>query len=325
MNDTTQQGSALFAANAQSVNNDFSGHAPLARRLAALLYAQEGKPIDCEAVRQCHTLIKQNTGVFSAFRGYMTLCMATLLSLSPNSQDMLNETLKVYALLRDEKFFPSDLLVVAAYQIASRSNAFEYAKVVTHIRAFYDCMKEQRFFHFGRDDYVFAAMLGLTGLDAVSEASRIEELYVRLKGEFLDKDSVRTLVQVLVLGTQDDNTVYRVLSLKDALRAQKVKLDKGYTLPLLGILALLPIDIDTIVRDIDETQAALRAEKGFGVLSVPKQELLLYVASLTAGKYIHNIRNRTLTATLSTDITNIILVQQAAMIAAISASIAAAS
>ena len=168
-------------------------------------------------------------------------------------------------------------------------------------------------------------MLGLTDLDAAVGVERIEQLYSRLKGEFWDKNSVQALAQVLVLGESDDSIANRVLVLRDTLRAQKIKLDKAYTLPVLGILAMLPVEIDTIVRDKGVVQGTLRAQKGFGSLSVTTQELLLYAASIVACEYAESVKDGVLTATLSTSITNIIIVQQAAMIAAISASATASA
>lgn len=315
----------LFANNAQIIKKDFVWQNSLTRKLAALLYAQEGKTVDCEAIQQCQTFIKHSTGVFSPFRGDMALCLATLLSLSPNPQEVLAETLKVYDLLKGVKFHTSDFLVIAAYQIAAQSDALGYDNVVTRTRGFYDGMKAQHFFYTGQDDYIFAAMLGLTELDVTAGAERIEQLYSQLKNEFWDKNSVQTLAQVLVLGNSDDNVVNRVLALRDALREQKIKLDKTYTLPILGILALLPVEIGTIVRDLGAAQETLRTKKGFGSLSVTTQELLLFAASIVSGEYTINVKDGVLTAALSTSINNIIIAQQAAMIAAISASSVAAS
>ncbi len=322
---TGQNKLELFADNAQIIKKEFAWQNTLTKRLAALLYAQEGKRIDCEAIRQCHALIKQNTGAFSAFRGNMALCVAALLSLSPDPQEVFSETLNVYGLLKDVKFRASDFLVVAAFQIATQSDAADYGNVVIRTRSFYEGMKARHFFYTGQDDYIFAAMLGLTDLDTAAGAERIEQLYNRLKGEFWGKNSVQALAQMLVLGDSEDSVADRILILRDELRAQKIKLDKAYTLPVLGILALLPVEIDRIVRDIDTAQDALREQKGFGPLSVTTQELLLYAASIVAGDYAESVKDGLLTATLSTSITNIIIAQQAAMIAAISASTAAAS
>lgn len=315
----------LFADNAQVIKKEFAWQNGLTRKLAALLYAQEGKPVDCEAIKQCHALIKQNAGIFSPFRGDMVLCLAALLSQSPNPQEVLVETLKVYELLKRVKFHTSDFLAIAAYQIAAQSDASDYENVVTRTRGFYDGMKTRHFFYTGEDDYIFAAMLGLTDLDVAAGAERIEQLYTRLKGEFWDKNSVQTLAQVLVLGESDDNVAGRVLTLRDTLREQKIKLDKTYTLPILGILALLPVEMNTIVSDIGAAQDILRTKKGFGSLSVTTQELLLFAASMVAGDYAGNVKDGIITATISTSIKNIIIAQQAAMIAAISASSVAAT
>ena len=325
MSTKIQKKLALFAGNTQTIKKEFPWQRALTKRLAALLYAQEGKPIDCEAIQQCHALIKQNTGTFSKFRGNMALCVAALLSLASNPQELLSKTLKVHDLLKNAKFRASDFLVVAAYEIAKQSNPADYMNVTNRTRAFYDGMKANRFFSTGQDDYIFAAMLGLSDLDVAAGTERVELLYNRLKGEFRNKNSVQALSQVLVLDGSDDVVVWRALALRDALRAQKIRLDKAHNLSSLGVLALFPVDIDTIVRDINEAQVTLRAQKGFGAMSVSSQEILLFAAALLADEYARNVKDGVLTAALSTSIVNIIIAQQVAIIAAISASSAAAA
>ena len=321
----TQEKLALFTTNAQAIKKEFFWHNNMTKRLAALLYALENKQIDCEAIQRRHALIRQNTNAFSTFRGNMALCLATLLALSPDPQSLLDETLFVYNLLKGAKFRASDYLVIAAYQIAAQTSADNYLNVLNRTKAFYNDMKAQHFFHTGQDDYIFGAMLGLADIDVEEGSLRIERLYNRLKGEFWSKNSVQALAQVLVLGGSDDDATGRVLALRDALREQKIRLDKSYTLSALGVLALLPVEIDVIVNDIGAAQTALRGQKWFGPLYVAAQELLLYAVALVAGEYAQNIKDGVVTAMLSTSITNIIIAQQAAMAAAASASAASAS
>ena len=323
MEQSTQKKLALFASNAQTIKKEFIWQNAMTKRLAALLYAQDGKPIDCDAIRSCHNLIKQNAGFFSSFRGNMALCVASMLSLSLNPQRLVEETMQIYDMLKGLKMRASDFLVVAAFEIAKQTNPAGYSEAVDRTRAFYDGMKARRFFLTGRDDYIFAAMLGLTDLDVASGTERIEQLYNRLKNEFLSKNSVLALAQVLVLCGSDDNTANRALALRDALRAKKIRLDRSYTMPSLGILSMLPAEIDAIVRDIGEVQDFLRAQKGFGPLSVASQELLLHVSALVAGEYTQEGKAGVATAMLSTGIANLIIAQQAAMVAAISSSNAA--
>jgi len=315
----------LFVTNAQTIKKEFTWQYALTRHLAAFLYAQENKPVDCEAIRRCHTMIKDSVGVFSAFRGNMSLCIASLLSLSDNPERLLVEAKKVYDLLKSVKLRASDYLAVSAYQIAAGADPDNYSAVIERTRAFYDGMKAHHWFYTGQDDYVFAAMLGLSDLDVGTGVDRIEQLYTRLKDEFWGKNSVQALSQVMVLGGTSDAATDRVLALRDTLKARKLRLDRSYTLSSLGILALLSVDIEIIARDIDEAQAFLRSQKGFGSLSVDKQELLLIAAAIVAWEYADSAKSGVLAATLSTSITNIIIAQQAAMIAMIAASSAAAS
>jgi hypothetical protein len=309
----------------QIIKKEFTWQDGLTKKVAALLYAQAGKPIDCEKIRRCHDIIKQNTGAFSAFRGDMALTLAALLSLTPNPQELFSETLKVYDLLRDVKFSSSEFLVFAAYQIAAQSAASGYPNVVTRTRGFYDGMKALHFFHTGEDDYILAAMLGLTDLDVQAGTERIEQLYTLLKPEFRNKNSIHSLAQVLVFSDSNSSVVRRVLLLRDALRAQKIKLDRADTLPILGILALLPLETGIVVSDIKAAQDTLRAIKGFGAMSVSTQEIQLFAASIIASDYVGSVKDGILTATLYASITNILIAQQVSMLMMISASSAAAA
>jgi len=316
---------ALFVSNVQIIRKEFRRHNIMTKRLTALLYAQQNKVIDCEAIRQSYQMMKQNTGIFSSFRGNMALCVAAMLSLSPNPQGLFHDTLRVYDMMKAQKLRASDYLIVAAFEIASQTNPMNYQNAVNRTRDFYDGMKSKNFFATGYDDYIYAAMLGLSDLDIPSGTERIAEIVKRLKNEFWSKSSVQNLSQVLALGKSCDETVSRVLHLRDALRAQRIKLDKEYSLPSLGVLALLPVSTDEIVRDIDEAQQTLRNQKGFSMWTISKQELLIYAASVTALEHAGKANADVVTAIISTSITNIIIAQQIAMIVAITASTAAAS
>lgn len=314
---------ALFAENAQIIKKGFTWQDTMTKRLASLLYALEDKRVNSEAIRECHTLIKANTGVFSVFRGDMSLCVAAMLSLKHNREELLADTLSVYSLLKNMRFHTSDYLAIAAYQIAANAPKERHELVVSRTRAFYEGMKSRRWFLTGQDDYIFAAMLGLSDIDPNEGAERIEKLFQNLKPEFWTKNSVQALAQILVLSGQSDEAVSRVLSLRSVLRSNNVKLDKMYTLPSLGVLCLLPVDGDVIARDILDAQAFLKTQKGFGAFSVSSQELLLYAAAIVSAYYSED--QSIMTASISTSIASIIIAQQAAMIAAIASSNAAAA
>lgn len=315
----------LFASNAQRVKREFLFQDTLVKRLAALLYAAEGKTADCMAIRECHGLIKQNTGVFSMFRGNLTICVAAMLSLAENRELQFRNTLEVYSMMKECRFGASDYLAVAAYQIAAHAPKAEHRRVVERSKAFYDGMKSHHWFLTGRDDYILSAMLGLSDIETKTGIERIERLFVRLRAEFRSGSAVQTLAQILVLCGDNDNIVDKVLALRDAFRRQNLRLDREYTLSSLGVLALLPVATAEIVRDVAESYAYLRRQSGFGFWSVPKQGLLLLSSALVAFLYVDDIKSGVLAANLSTNITSIIIAQQTAIAVAAAASASAAA
>ena len=314
----------LLETNVQIMQKGFFWQSSLVKRLAALLHTMEGRTADSYEIRRSLDLIKREAGLFSVFRGNMALCIAALLSMSPNPQLMLDDAQEAYSLLKNARFRASDYLAVAAIEIARHSEPINQLKVVNRARQFYDGMKANRYFSTGQDDYIYSAMLGLSDIDAPSGIERIERLNANLRGEFWDKNSVQALAQVLVLGGSDDTAVMRTLDLRDQLKALGIKPDRAYTLSSLGVLALLPADTDKIAARVGDAHTALRAIKGFGAMSVYAQELFLYASALVACDYA-DASGSAINSSLSTGIAGIIIAHQTAMVAAITASSTAAS
>ena len=322
MNETMSKKLELFIENSQIAKREFKWDFDQCRRLIALLYARENRQIDCDAIKDARKLIKQQAGVFSSFRGNMSLFFAALLSLSNEPETLLGKTIDVFNMLRQEKLRNSDFLVIAAYEIAAQTEPTRFYDIVRRTVDFYNGLLQRRFLLSVQDDYVFAAMLGLSDIDVSCGLQRVESIYHRLWGEFKGKNSVQNMAQVLVLGGLDIVCTDRVLGLRDAFRKQHIKLDKPHTLSSLGVLAMLPIDIETIVSDVDDVQKKLRQSKGFGRWTVSTHELLLFATAIVGGDYARQLSDDTLSATLATNIANIIIAQQAAMMASIIAVVA---
>lgn len=325
MNKELKERLELFISNTQGIRKDFVLQNTLAKRLATLICTTQNKAIDCAAIRENYELIKKNTGVFSVFRGDMAICIATMLSLMDKKKERLSDTLAVYDMMKELKFRTSDFLAVAAYQIAVNTEHAEYTQTVERARAFYDGMKENHMFYTGSDDYIFAAMLAISDIDVKAGVERMEILYKRLKPDFSFGNSVQALTQVMVLGGETEESVGRIFKLRDMLRDKKLRLDREYTLSSLGLLALLPADASEIVTNISDSHDFLREQKGFGVWSATKQEVLLFSSALVVSTYVNGLKDSVIASTVSTSIANIIIAQQAAIIAASAASVAAAS
>jgi hypothetical protein len=161
MTEAMERRLGLFVEDAAIVKRGFKWQRLQMRQVAALLYTAEGKTVDTAAIRRSYELIKANTGLFSMFRGNTILALATLLSLNEAGEIRMSDTLRVYDLLKEARFWGSDYLVVAAWQIASNTDYGKYEAVVGKMRAYYDGMKGLHPLLTGSDDTIYAAMLGL--------------------------------------------------------------------------------------------------------------------------------------------------------------------
>jgi len=271
MNNQLQSKLELFVENNQNIRSDFIWHDPMSKRLASLTYTLEGKKVDTEAIKECHRMIKEDVGPFSTFRGNMAVYIAASLSLMENPQQLLADTLEVYGLLKQQGFWASDYLVVTAYEIAANTKRQDFESMAIRSMEFYREMKANIRFHIGQDDYIFAAMLALSGIDIHDGAVKLRNLFVQLKSEFsafISRNSIVTLSQMLVLGGSTEDCVQHLLKLNRVLRKRKARLDKSYTLPSLGVLGILAVDKNAFADDLIAARDYLRSQKGFSAWSV---------------------------------------------------------
>jgi len=327
MNKTVQEKLTAFTANYHSIKDGFIWQEAMAKRLAALVCTMAGQQIDLAAIKDCHSLIKSETGIFSSFRGNLSIYMAAALSLHPQPSALLADVMRVYDLLKQQGFWGGDFLAAAAYEIAVGSGKGGHEKTAQRTRAFYDEMKANHRFHIGSGDYIFAAMLALSDIDPHAGALKMKNLFRQLKSEFsifVGAKSVLHLAQMLVLGGSTDECVQRLLKLNRSLRKQKIRLDKAYTLPSLGVLGILDAEPGELTENLASARDYLRGQKGFGSFSVMNAEILLYAAAFTAGAYAEG-SSGIVKANAATSVTNMIIAQQVAVIVSVSAATGAAA
>jgi len=329
MNNRLQEKLALFAENNQRIRSDFVWQDGMAKRLVASVYAMGNHTLDSDAIRDCHKMIKDEVGIFSSFRGNLSLYIAAALSLHEQPEQLLSDMIQVYKLLKEEKFRSSDFLAATVFEITTNAKSENFTQIVNETKEFFDGMKASHRLRVGGDDYIFAAMLALSDVSLHTGIEKLNHLYSQLRSEFgitTSGSSILALSQMLVLGESTDECVRNTLQLNEALQERKVRLDRTYVLPSLGVLGLLPIDKDVIINDLIAARDYLRDQKGFGALMVSTQELLLYAVSFVADSHKCDLENSTTKANITTNIANLIVAQQVAMmVAIIAASTAAAS
>ena len=282
MRDSTARRIDLFIENYRSIKGKFFWQPVILKRLVAMIYAVRSRTMDDNVVAESMRLVKKNTSPFSYFRGNMILPVSAMLSLQSDTQKVLGKVLQVYEMMKAARFWGSPYLVIAACQIAIESGEDDLTAVVARARAFYNGMRARHFFITGSRDYIAVALLALSGVDVESGLLRMEEMHKEMKPKIHYSMGSQAIAQVLLMGNARAGNTERVLLLRDAFRQRKFRLDRDFTYPLLGLLALLGADADTLADEVVEAYKYMRKQKGLGAWSVNKIELILFASSFVA-------------------------------------------
>ncbi|MCL2188025.1 MAG: DUF4003 domain-containing protein [Defluviitaleaceae bacterium] len=302
-----------FVKNTHSIKSSFPWQEMMIKRLAALIFTMEGRDMNAPAVVKTHKLLKDETGIFSTFRGNLSVLIAAMASTADNPRARIMDTLHVYDLLKAEKFRFSDYLVAAAYEIASQAKEADYATIVHNTREIFLAMRANNRFLIDADDYIYAAMLALAGFDSATASDRVKHMYADLRADFpftVSRSCLLHLAQIMVLSDRTNHCVPNLVHMNRVLRSHKVKLDRAMVLPSLGILSMLPVDPDSLANEIISVVNFLRTQKGFGAFSVMQAEANMMATALISTTHLAQ-------STTTTAITNMLIAQQTAMMTAI--------
>lgn len=313
----------MFIANRDIIKSEFAWETAYIYPLCAGLFTAKGVYANAQALRSCHNLLKQNTGVFSNFRGTSKMATVTSLALSDNPQDKIEQLLFVYSKLK-EVFWGSECLTVAASAITDLADPSQYGAIAERTRMIYNRMKAAHPFLTSGEDSAFAALLALSGFNDELIGQEMERCYTILKPGFWSGNAVQSLSHVLALGNEPaEQKCARVTQLFGYLKDHGYKYGTSYELPTLGALALTGADIETLAQEIMEVDNYLKSQKGFGAFGVGAKQRLMYAGMLVMCDAIPNAQTMEIAAL--NGIVSLVIAQQAAICAAVAASSAAAA
>ena len=316
----------LFANNYNVLSKKFKWNNSINTRLGALLYTMENREADAPAIERCRKIIKDHTGVFSQFKDTTNFMTSVMLSLQPDPEPMFKSVLNVYDAMKKEGFHASPYLVLAAISIALQADPYNYERVITSAKNYYDAMKEEHKFITSSDDYGFAALLAMSEKPVYQAVKEMEDCYRLLKGDFFGANAVQALSHVL---TFSEEPAYakckRVAELDRALKNRKSKIGSGIELSFLGVIALLQENTEKLADDIAEVKDCLKDKKGFGSWSMSNTERTMFAVAVVCDDYLTDVKHRTMEFTLANNITGILIAQQMAVMAAASGAAAAAA
>ena len=320
----------------QQLRKAFKWDHQLIHMLGSLILISDNKPVDIEAIKAVRQIIKNNSGIFSNFRGNNELLLSIMVYCKSSEQrkpeQVFSEVQEAYQHLRQAGLKNSLYLVTGALHLAQAvyeddlSTSRTVIDLADKTQAFYLGMKQQHFWLTSQENQVYALMLALADLphqETLSEAERFFQDLRRLG--FSRSSALQNLSLVMTLG-KDNYELRRdsVDSLNRYLITRGYKLTQ-YQMPFLGVMALVTSQPEKVADTAVEMAQWLSDQKGFGRWSIDKKTRFTLAASLACLDHIEKNEGQISQSVLTGSIQSAILAQQAAMIAAITSASAAST
>lgn len=296
-------------------------------KCAALTLTMKNKKADAEQINHCRNILKNNTSLFSNFRGNNILISSVYLSLEDNPEEAIHNVINIYEKLKKE-FFTSEYLVLASWIIYNSNSTKPLDIVIKNTREAYDIMKSNHYFLTSSEDYTAATMIAISHDNLNNTFVEIENCFNILKDNGLrSKNDIQALSNILSLGagTVEEKTS-KVLTLNNLLKNTKFPL-KHYSLPLLAIPTFITNDYSSFVAEYSNTAQLLKEQKGFGAFSLRSDLRNMIAAALVCSEYLDELSNpydNTIVETANNTALTITLAIQMATTAAIAGASSAA-
>ncbi|MBQ9765105.1 MAG: DUF4003 family protein [Lachnospiraceae bacterium] len=311
--------------NRDIIKQDFKMENVYIYPVCANVFLGKRQNVEPDKMQNCLRILKENTGVFSNFRGNGRIPMLSMLALDSAPEEKFRKALTFYSKLKDY-FWGSEYLAVASMIVTELVDETRYEEVAERTRKIYEIMKAEHPFLTSSEDSVFASLLALSDKTEAEMVREVEACYNRLKPDFFSGNAVQSLSHVLALGEGSvEDKCKRVMDIFYALREKGCKYGTDYQLATLGALALLPVDIETLVDEMIDVDIFLSGQKGYGFFGIEKRTRIMHAAMIVSTYHTDQNDNNLMGAAALSGSIALVAAQQAAMCAAIAASGAAAA
>lgn len=312
----------LYNLDSIFINNAF-------KKCSALTLTLREKRADADRINEAMRVIKRKVGIFSNLRGNNLVTIATAISLENNMEEALEEINNIYKCLKNE-FLTTQYLALASIVIFNARERINIEETIKKTRMTYNYMKKNHRFLTGSEDVTAAAMIAVTS-DNLEETMKFAEEYyegLRDKG-YWSGNNLQELSHILTLFNGEVNqNINKVYLIDKALRENNIKI-RSFSLPLLGIAAVVTEEFDIFARRVKETSDKLKKEKGFGSLSLGSHIRNMMAIGVVAASYIESLdeeeKGKIINTTNNITLTIQIAIEIAAATAAAGAAAAASS
>lgn len=312
-----------FIENRDIIKNTFRMESAYMYPICAAIITDKGKRADSERLRLCRDILKAQTGAFSNFRGLSKLALICMMSIDANPEQRLKNAQQVYDQLK-ASFSGSQYLCVSAMVISELVDPGYFKPMAEHTRRIYRLLRSKHPFLTGSEDSIFCALLAVSKKTDERIVDETEQCYTLLKPHFISANAVQSLSHVLALCEgRPQEKCEATVSMFRQLQEAGLRYGTDFELPTLGVLAMLPTDRETILRELREVDEYLASQKGYGIFGLGKKQRLMHAAMIVTGDHLEHCA--TTQVALSHSIMALAAAQQAALCAAIAAATVAAT
>lgn len=258
----------------------------LLQHSCALSLAVKNKYIDYTKIEESIKIIKQNTGIFSIFRGHNLFYTATLLSTKVDVNESFQEILEIHKKLKEKKFWNDEYLPFVATIIYENKDKIDLDTCIDKMKYTYDFMKKHHPFLTSSDDYCRIALIAIHSKDLDKDLEYIEKSYEILSyNGFTKSNNLQALSHIMCFNKEkNEESLKRPIKIKNLLKEHDCNVD-GYGYSIIGGLSLLDCDEEKLIKDIKAVSDKLKEVKGFGNWRLGKSNRNMISAAIVASSY----------------------------------------
>ncbi len=274
----------LIESNFKVIKSVFRMEERLMQILGAIICAAQGSQADAEKLRECRSMLKSEHGIFSNFRGHMSLPIIVRMSLAPSAKEYLDGITSIYNMLNSSFALKNEFRLLAAMIIYDGGDVSAFSSLSEKTVEIYKKIRKNHPLLTSQDDMPFAAITAMNSRDADGKLEDIEACYKILGSKFpFAKNPIQTVSHILALTDESpQEKCENFIEVYKTFKSRGLRLT-GIYLPVVALVANTGLSPEQAAEETLEYYNSLKKIKGigglFGVGSLCRRT---FAASITA-------------------------------------------
>ena len=299
-----------YAANREAVQEAFRFTDSEVYPVCANIFCAHGQKADAEHIKACKKALEAQTGLFSNFRGKIRPILCCMLALEEDPKEKIARVKEHYDLLKKE-FKGTDYLALAALLLSGLTDQRQAEEKAGRGKEIFRRMNREHRFLTNDMDSVFSVLMAFSDKTDDVLTQDMEACYQALKPHFSSGDGVQMAAQVLSMGEgEPEEKANRVVELYRALEEAGVTYGKSYELAPLAALSLADVPIPALTEEIQEADAFLKDQKGYGSKKEDLEKRALHAVMIVSNQYAGMLK---VNAAVMTHTLNVLISKQTAL------------